>query len=67
MEHPMETMEHQVPYTVACPVCRRPVAWQPENRYRPFCSRHCKLADLGAWADGSRTIACGGEWDDEPV
>ncbi len=45
------------PPTVKCPICRAPVAWQPENRYRPFCSERCKLIDLGEWADEKRTIA----------
>lgn len=35
---------------VACPRCGTQVAWTPENRYRPFCSERCKMADLGAWA-----------------
>lgn len=42
--------------TVSCPTCRRPVAWLPENPYRPFCSERCRLTDLGAWADGSNAI-----------
>lgn len=36
---------------VTCPTCGARVAWQPENRFRPFCSERCKLADLGAWAN----------------
>jgi endogenous inhibitor of DNA gyrase (YacG/DUF329 family) len=35
---------------VACPRCAAQVAWTPENRFRPFCSERCKMADLGAWA-----------------
>ena len=41
---------------VACPICRTPVEWCSENRYRPFCSERCKLVDLGEWADESRAI-----------
>ncbi|NJN39577.1 MAG: DNA gyrase inhibitor YacG [Gammaproteobacteria bacterium] len=37
--------------TVACPNCGARVEWQPENRYRPFCSERCRMADLGAWAN----------------
>ncbi|WP_369796334.1 DNA gyrase inhibitor YacG [Snodgrassella sp. CFCC 13594] len=44
----MSTMHH--PTMVACPTCGKPVAWLPENRFRPFCSERCKLIDLGAWA-----------------
>ncbi|WP_110643591.1 DNA gyrase inhibitor YacG [Salinicola sp. CPA57] len=43
--------------TVACPQCRKSVEWTSENPYRPFCSKRCKLLDLGAWADGSHRIA----------
>ncbi len=27
------------------------------NRYRPFCSRRCKLIDLGAWLGEEYTIS----------
>lgn len=36
--------------TVNCPSCGKPVAWQAESRYRPFCSARCRQLDLGAWA-----------------
>lgn len=32
-----------------CPTCGRPVEWNAESPYRPFCSERCKLIDLGAW------------------
>ena len=35
---------------VACPQCGRELEWDPNNRYRPFCSERCKLIDLGKWA-----------------
>lgn len=38
------------PLIVSCPICGKPVEWQPHNRWRPFCSERCKLIDLGAWA-----------------
>ena len=41
---------------VPCPICRKPVAWHPDNPYRPFCSERCKLIDLGAWATEARYI-----------
>jgi hypothetical protein len=34
---------------VDCPTCGKTVAWDPENRWRPFCSERCKLIDLGEW------------------
>ena len=41
---------------VACPRCGKPVAWVPENRYRPFCSERCRQIDLGAWAAGEYRV-----------
>lgn len=35
---------------VACPHCGTGIEWNPENRFRPFCSERCKMVDLGAWA-----------------
>ncbi len=43
---------------VACPTCKQPVEWRPENAFRPFCSKRCKLIDLGEWAsEGYRVPA----------
>ena len=42
--------------TVDCPTCGRPVAWNAEQPWRPFCSERCQLIDLGAWVDGSHRI-----------
>lgn len=35
---------------VACPGCAADALFAPSNPYRPFCSKRCKLQDLGAWA-----------------
>ncbi|SEG42127.1 hypothetical protein SAMN04487953_13113 [Billgrantia desiderata] len=51
------SQHNQRPLTVACPQCRKKVAWSESNPYRPFCSERCKLIDLGAWADESHRIA----------
>jgi len=40
-----------MPKTVSCPTCGRPVVWSEESTYRPFCSKRCRLIDLGAWLD----------------
>nr|WP_303907596.1 DNA gyrase inhibitor YacG [Thiohalomonas denitrificans] len=42
--------------TVHCPTCGRPVRWEPEQKWRPFCSERCKLIDLGAWSDEDHRI-----------
>ncbi|MGB7292909.1 MAG: DNA gyrase inhibitor YacG [Thermodesulfobacteriota bacterium] len=33
---------------VKCPKCRESTTCQG-NEWRPFCSRRCKLIDLGSW------------------
>ena len=35
------------PKPPACPICGKPV--EPEEPARPFCSRRCKMVDLGRW------------------
>lgn len=42
--------------TVQCPTCGKAVRWEPEAKWRPFCSERCKLIDLGAWSDESHRI-----------
>ncbi|MBO7081948.1 MAG: DNA gyrase inhibitor YacG [Neisseriaceae bacterium] len=41
---------------VKCPTCGKLIEWQPENRFRPFCSERCKMRDLGAWAEEKYAI-----------
>lgn len=48
--------EKRTPTIVACPRCGAPVAWVPENRFRPFCSERCRQTDLGAWAAGEYRV-----------
>jgi len=37
------------PISVKCPTCKRPVAWTPDQVFKPFCSERCRLIDLGEW------------------
>lgn len=46
---------------VNCPTCSRPVEWNNDNKWRPFCSERCKLIDLGEWASESYNISGEGE------
>jgi endogenous inhibitor of DNA gyrase (YacG/DUF329 family) len=44
-----------------CPVCKKVIGLQNpnnsrESEYFPFCSRRCKLVDLGSWFDGEYRI-----------
>jgi hypothetical protein len=43
--------------TVNCPTCTKKVVWNVENTYRPFCSKRCKLIDLGEWASEGHKIS----------
>lgn len=42
---------------VNCPSCGDTVVWGPDSPYRPFCSKRCKLVDLGAWATEKYRVA----------
>lgn len=42
---------------VRCPQCGGESLWSPDNPSRPFCSKRCKLIDLGAWASESYRVA----------
>jgi len=41
--------------TVKCPRCGKEVVFE-NNPFRPFCSEHCKLIDLGKWVSGQYRI-----------
>jgi len=41
---------------VDCPTCKKQVNWDKSNPFRPFCSKRCKLIDLGEWANETNTI-----------
>lgn len=39
-----------------CPTCRKSITYSKANQYRPFCSKRCKLIDLGEWASEGHRI-----------
>lgn len=39
-----------------CPTCAKPTELGRNNKWRPFCCERCRLIDLGAWMDESRSI-----------
>ncbi|TVR05001.1 MAG: DNA gyrase inhibitor YacG [Deltaproteobacteria bacterium] len=41
---------------MACPCCGRESGPPHRNTTFPFCSRGCKLADLGRWLDGAYAL-----------
>lgn len=54
--------------TFACPTCQKPVEWNDDARWRPFCSERCRLIDLGAWMSEQRSIPGeGGDPDAVPA
>ncbi len=42
--------------TVNCPQCKAKVVWNPQSKYRPFCSKRCQLIDLGCWFNEEHKI-----------
>lgn len=44
------------PLQVACPQCGTQVVWGEQSPYRPFCSKRCRLIDLGEWASEGHRI-----------
>jgi uncharacterized protein len=42
---------------ILCPRCRRPALPRAENPAFPFCSRRCRLIDLGSWLTEEYRVA----------
>lgn len=44
---------------ISCPSCGKEfsVERKEDAAFRPFCSKRCKLVDLGRWLDGTYTIS----------
>ena len=42
---------------INCPNCEKKVSIDSSNEYRPFCSKKCKLIDLGEWANEGKKIS----------
>ncbi|MGQ9744822.1 MAG: DNA gyrase inhibitor YacG [Dissulfurimicrobium sp.] len=41
--------------TFNCPICHKSVSHK-DNPFRPFCSKRCKMIDMGAWLKGDYYI-----------
>jgi hypothetical protein len=52
---------------VACPTCRKSVAYDASNPFRPFCSERCKVHDTAGWADESFRIPGEPHYDPQTV
>lgn len=44
----VDTMSKQPHKEITCPTCKKRGAWF-ETPYGPFCSKRCRLIDLGKW------------------
>ena len=44
------------PIIVKCPTCKCPIAWIPEQLFKPFCCERCRLIDLGEWVMEEKRI-----------
>ena len=53
----MGSDEVKSPPSVKCPTCGKPVPWDPDSRWRPFCSERCRLIDLGEWMEEGHRIS----------
>lgn len=53
----MQTTNDSEPIKLNCPTCKKPVLWNDEFPYRPFCCDRCRLIDLGEWASENHKIA----------
>lgn len=45
------------PSFIHCPICEAEVAPLKENKAFPFCSKRCKMEDLGKWFGGEYSVA----------
>ncbi len=43
--------------TKECPRCKKTVDLSRANTSRPFCSKKCKLIDLGTWVNEEKVIS----------
>ena len=43
-------------FSLKCPSCGSLTTYDLENRFRPFCSERCQVADRANWADESYSI-----------
>jgi endogenous inhibitor of DNA gyrase (YacG/DUF329 family) len=54
--HYARTHGMKKPPEVRCPTCKKKGAWFA-GPYGPFCSRRCKLVDLGKWLNEEHAIS----------
>ncbi|MFC1549360.1 DNA gyrase inhibitor YacG [Nitrospirota bacterium] len=50
---------------IVCPICKAETTWE-ENPDRPFCSKRCRLMDLGKWVSQEYKVQGEGLDESEP-
>jgi endogenous inhibitor of DNA gyrase (YacG/DUF329 family) len=50
--------------SIACPTCKQLTEYSTDNPFRPFCSKRCKMIDLGLWASEQYAIPADAKSDD---
>jgi endogenous inhibitor of DNA gyrase (YacG/DUF329 family) len=46
----------QTPRNIKCPTCKQLGAWF-DSPFGPFCSKRCKLVDLGKWFSEEHVVS----------
>jgi len=41
---------------VTCPLCKKKLTYDKDNKYRPFCSKPCYDRDLISWHEGDYAV-----------
>jgi endogenous inhibitor of DNA gyrase (YacG/DUF329 family) len=42
---------------IRCPLCRKEMEVPDDFQFRPFCSKRCKMIDLGNWFDEAYKVS----------
>ena len=51
---------------ISCPACGAKHHYDVKSKFRPFCSEHCQLIDLGAWSQERYRIPVSDEQNSDP-
>jgi len=46
---------------IKCPTCKKEIVYRTDNPFRPFCSKRCRLIDLGTWLEEGYSVPAAGE------
>jgi len=61
-----QSKQHAGNKSKTCPICGTALKEDPESKkWRPFCSKRCKMIDLGEWLSDSYRVPTGEHGDVE--